>query len=391
METKYKQLNPIGVLTGVKENGYTNGIVTFAWTDEAIVLLSRDGEILKYESGMQLTEDGSYVLVFENYDGYQQIYEFVIDTKAPELLMEGVKMQGKTQTNVKVHYTETEFKAKLVKDGVEVGEYESGTEITETGAYKVKISDYANNSQEVSFEIDKIVAYNADVNDKGLANSVTITATEEVFIMLAKDDTVLDYELGTELTAPGRYSVMIQDLLGNTDRFSFTIIEPKVNAFTHNFDDVPGFEMVVMNGSEKRLNYGTLELFEDGTYEVGVIANGKTYTFTITIDAVAPTLVLNGVVNGGTTKDSVTITDISEPSRVTVYLNDKEISYTHGNILKNGGNYKVVVTDECGNFTEYSFSIEKTMDNANLTLIVIGCIGALGVIVFVFLKKKKIF
>ena len=132
-------------------------------------------------------------------------------------------------------------------------------------------------------------------------------------------------------------------------------------------------------------------LFEDGMYEVGVIANGKTYTFTITIDAVAPTLVLNGVVNGGTTKDSVTITDISEPSRVTVYLNDKEISYTHGNILKSGGNYKVVVTDECGNFTEYSFSIEKTMDNANLTLIVIGCIGALGVIVFVILKKKKIF
>ena len=320
-EVEYKQKIPNGVLTGVSNGGYTNGIVKFEWLDEAMVTLWKDDLILEYKSGMELMQDGNYLLVFENYDGFKETYEFVIDTQSPELMMEGVKMQGKTQTNVSVHYTETEFMAKLYKDGVEVGDYASGTEITETGLYVVKITDYANNTNEISFAIDKIVDYNVNVNDKGLANSVTITANEEVFIALLKDEVAMDYVLDTELNTPGQYSVTIMDLLGNTENFTFTIIEPKVKEFTHNFDNVPGFEMVVMNGTEKRLNYGTLELFDDGTHEVGVLVNGITYTFTVTVDATAPTLKLNGVENGGETKDTVTITDISEIENVKVELN----------------------------------------------------------------------
>ncbi len=320
-----------------------------------------------------------------------ETYEFAIDTKGPELLLEGVKMQGKTQTNVSVHYTETEFMAKLYKDGEMVGDYVSGTAISETGSYVVRITDSANNTSEVTFMIDKTVDYTVNVNDKGLANTVTLSANEEVFISLTKDDAVLDYALGTELTTPGKYSVTIQDVLGNSESFTFTIIQPKVSAFTHNFDDVPGFEMVVMNGAEKRLNYGTLELFEEGTHEVGVIVNGKTYTFTVEVDATAPILTLNGVENGGSTKDGVTITDISEVADVKVYVNGKEISYKHGDILKSAGDYKVVVTDECGNFTEYTFEIEKTVSGATIALIAIGGVALVGGIVFFVLKKKKVF
>ena len=390
-ELDYTQDNPNGILTGVENGGYTNGTVTFTWEDEAQVTLTKDGSIIDYASGEELTEDGLYVLVFENYDGFEVKYEFVIDTQAPTLLLEGVKMEGKTQTNVAVHYEETEFMAKLYKNGVEVGDYESGTEVTETGSYLVKIIDYANNMNVVDFEIDKIVDYTKNVNDKGLANSVTISAKEEVFISIVKDDVAMDYAVDTELTTPGNYIVNIQDLLGNTDSFSFTIIEPKVKAFTHNFDDVPGFEMVIMDGVEKRLNYGTLELFEDGTYEVGVVANGTTYTFTVTVDATDPTLVLNGVANGGSTTGNVTLTKISEAADVKVYLNGKEITYKHGDILKEVGNYKVVVMDECGNSTEYTFEIEKTVSSANIALIVIGGIAAVGGIVFFVLKKKKVF
>ncbi len=391
VETYYVQENPNGVLSGVDNGGYTNGSVTFTWDDEAKVSLFRDGVVLEYKSGTELVEDGAYVLIFENYDGFMETYEFAIDTKGPELLLEGVKMQGKTQTNVSVHYTETEFMAKLYKDGEMVGDYVSGTAISETGSYVVRITDSANNTSEVTFMIDKTVDYTVNVNDKGLANTVTLSANEEVFISLTKDDAVLDYALGTELTTPGKYSVTIQDVLGNSENFTFTIIQPKVSAFTHNFDDVPGFEMVVMNGAEKRLNYGTLELFEEGTHEVGVIVNGKTYTFTVEVDATAPTLTLNGVENGGSTKDGVTITDISEAADVKVYVNGKEISYKHGDILKSAGDYKVVVTDECGNFTEYTFEIEKTVSGATIALIAIGGVALVGGIVFFVLKKKKVF
>ena len=391
VEGMYIQPIPHGELSGVEGGGYTNGTVTFTWQDEAKVTLWKDGSILEYRSGMVLNTDGSYVLIFENYDNYKKTYEFVIDTKSPELLVEGVKMQGKTQTNVTVHYTETEFMAKLYKDGQEVGDYVSGTEIVESGVYSVKITDYADNSSEVNFSIDKVVDYSVNVNDKGLANSVTITGNEEVFVSLVKDDAVLDYVLGTELTTPGKYSVTIQDLLGNLESFTFIIIEPKQNTFTYNFDDVPGFEKVMMNGTEKRLNYGTLELFEEGVHEVGVVVGGKTYTFTLEIDATAPTLTLNGVENGGKTKEIVTITDISETSDVKVYLDGKDIAYKHGDILKAAGKYKVVATDECGNFNEYTFEIEKTISGANIALIAIGGVALVGGIVFFVLKKKKVF
>lgn len=391
IEADYIQETPNGELIGVEDGGFTNGSVSFVWKDEAKVTLFKDGTLMEYKSKDKLTEDGAYVLIFENYDGFMETYEFVIDTMSPELLVEGVKMQGKTQTNVTVHYTETEFTAKLYKDGEEVGDYVSGTEITESGSYVVRISDNANNTSEVNFSIDKVVDYNVNINDKGLANSVKITGNEEVFISMTKGEAVLDYALGTELTEPGKYNVTIQDLLGNSESFSFIIIEPKQNAFTHNFDDVPGFEMVVMNGAEKRLNYGTLELFEEGVHEVGVIVNGKTHSFSVEIDATAPTLTLNGVENGGVTKESVTITDISETADVKVYLNGKEISYKHGDILKAAGKYKIVVTDECSNSTEYSFEIEKTISGATIALIAIGGVALVGGIVFFVLKKKKVF
>ena len=391
VEMNYEQDAPYGLLLGVENGGYTSGKVTFTWEDEAKVTLFKEGQIVEYESGSQLSEDGEYILIFENYDGYMETYQFVIDTKSPELLIEGVKMQGKTQTNVSVHYTETEFIAKLYKNGMEVGDYVSGTEITDTGNYLVRISDYANNTSEVTFSIDKLVDYTANINDMGLANSVTITANEEAYVNVLKGETLIDYVFGNELTEAGRYTVTLEDVLGNTETFSFIIVEPKVNAFTHNFDDMPGFEKVVMDGEEKRLNYGTLELFKDGTYEVGVVANGKTYTFTVTVDATAPTLTLNGVENGGETKESVTITNVSETADVKVYLNGKEITYKHGDILKTAGKYKVVVTDECGNSTEYTFEIGKTVSGSSIAFIVIGCVAVIGGIVFFILKKKKVF
>ena len=391
MEAYYLQKRPLGTLYGVEDGGYTNGKVKFVWEDEAQVVLTKDNKILQYQSGQELTEDGTYVLIFENYDGYRKVYAFVIDTQRPELLMEGVKMQGKTQTNVTVYYTEDLSSAKIYKNGLEIGDYISGTEITDTGRYTVKIVDFASNTNEVSFEIDKLVDYTANVNDKGLANSVIISVAEEVNISVEKDGEAYKYQLDEEIAETGFYTVTMTDLLGNSSEFSFTIIHPVVQGFTHNFDDVPGFEMVIMDGTEKRLNYGTLELFEDGTYEVGVVVNGQTYTFTVTVDSTAPTLILNGVEDGGETKESVTITNISEVAEVKVYLNGKVLPYNHGDILKDAGDYKVVVTDECGNFTEYTFKIRMSASGSTIALIIIGCVAVIGGVVFFILKKKKIF
>ena len=79
------------------------------------------------------------------------------------------------------------------------------------------------------------------------------------------------------------------------------------------------------------------------------------------------------------------------PDSGKVYLDGKDIAYKHGDILKTAGKYKVVATDECGNFNEYTFEIEKTISGANIALIAIGGVALVGGIVFFVLKKKKVF
>ena len=82
---------------------------------------------------------------------------------------------------------------------------------------------------------------------------------------------------------------------------------------------------------DKRLNYGTLELKDDGVYEVGVVVGGNTYLF------------------------------------------------------------KVTVTDEIGNTSEYSFTIEKSISVGAIIGIILGILGVVGVAVVIILKKKQIF
>ena len=89
VEKAYVQSAPLGSLIGVENGGYTNGTVKFEWTDEATVTLEKDGEVIAYTSGQSLTENGSYALTFENFDGHKSVYTFVIDTVKPEAFIEG--------------------------------------------------------------------------------------------------------------------------------------------------------------------------------------------------------------------------------------------------------------------------------------------------------------
>lgn len=390
-EFNYVQANPEGKLNGVENGGYTNSSVSFEWTDEAIVMVEQDGEIIEYTSGKVLTENGRYVITFENYDGFKAVYEFVIDTEKPLINLENVE-NGKTVTSdVKATFEEENLTAELFKDGVSLGEYQSGTAITESGNYEIVVTDLARNETKVSFTIDKFVDFESNVNDKGLSNSVTITANEDVHYTLTRDSEEIAYTLGDKLTAPGIYILTLTDEYGNTIEHTFTIVDDLVPSFEHNFDDTPGFEKVLVNGEETRLNYGTLELQEDGVYEVSVIIDGKAYTFTIEVDSTAPNVAISGVENNGSTKGTVVISEISEPADMKVYRDGVEIEYNIGDELSEIGQYKIVLTDECGNVTEYNFEILYSMNGGAIALIVIGALALVGVVVFIVLKKRRIF
>lgn len=389
-ELAYEQKLPEGLLTGVENGGHTNTAVTFEWTDEAIVNLTKDGEHMAYESGQALTENGVYELTFENFDGYTATYTFTIDTVAPEITTEGASHRESVNEDVKVFYTEENLTAELFKNGKSLGEYTSGNPISADGQYRIRVCDVAGNEVSVEFTIDKTVDYEINVYDKGLSNSVVATTHEIVTTELTKDGEKADYAIGSAITEIGDYTLVLTDALGNKEVITFRIIQPKVQEFTHNFDDIEGFGGVLVNGEDKRLNYGTLELFDDGAYEVGVIVGGKTYTFNVTVDGTAPTLKLNGVENGGVTKDGVKLTNVSETAEVKVFKDGKEIKYKLGDELTEVGKYKTTVTDECGNQTTYEFEIEKSVNGWLIALIIIGVLVLAGGVTVFILKRKEI-
>ncbi len=363
----YVQENPAGALVGVENNGYTNGKVTFTWTDEAVVTLIRDGETIDYESGAELTEDGAYTLTFENFDGFKETYTFTIDTVTPEVKLEGATHRESVNEDVKVFYTEDGLSAELFKNGKSLGNYVSGTPVSADGAYRIVVSDYARNKVEVEFIIDKTVDFAINVNDNGLSNSVIATANEQVTVTLTKNGNPVEYVLGSAITEPADYVLTLTDQLGNSKTVSFKIVVPVVKSFSHNFDDVEGFAGATVNGEDKRLNYGTLELFEEGTYEVGVIVSGNTYLFKVTVDTTAPTITLDGVEIGATTSKGVTVSATSETADLVVTKNGEVIAYALGDVLTAEGSYTVKATDSCGNSAEYTFTIDTTAPTATIT------------------------
>lgn len=388
---EYTQPAPIGKLEGVENGGVTNTAVVFNWEDEVIVTLLKDGVAMEYRSGQKLTEDGVYILSFEDFNGYRETYTFTIDTIAPEIKTEGAEHREAVNEDVKVFYTEENLTAELYKDGKSLGAYASGNPISADGHYRVRVYDLAGNEVSVEFSIDKTVEYDINVYDKGLSNSVVVISQEVLTTELLKNGEKKDYALGSAITEIGDYTLVLTDTLGNKDAINFRIINPLVKEFTHNFDDIEGMGGVLVNGEDKRLNYGTLELFEDGKYEVGVIVGGITYKFTVTVDATAPTIVLNGVENNGSTKEGVSITELSTDAIIKVYLNGEELAYTLGETLATPGSYKVILEDTCGNISEYAFEIQKTLSGGVIALIVIGSVAIAGAIVFLVLKKKKVF
>ena len=385
----YVQPEPIGELQGVENHGHTNGAVRFVWADEAIVSVEKDGESIEYVSGQELTADGAYTVMLENYDGFRVVYEFVIDKTAPEIKLDGVEDGGVTNRSVSITVTETDLDIEVYWNGKVMENYVTGQTLKAEGDYKILVRDLAGNVAEVSFTIDKSVSFIADFYENAVVNSAVIVADETLFVSVEKDGESVEYTFGETLFEPGLYTVTLADILGNSQELHFTIVEPKMQTFIHDFGDVTGLNALTVNGETADLAENILALSESGVYEIGVTVNGVFYTFTVTVDATAPVLTIEGVENGGTTKGKVILGDVSETAEVQVYRNNETIEYVSGMELSEVGIYHIVVTDEVGNVTEYSFEIEKSLNGGIIALIVIAVLAVVGVGVFLLLKKRK--
>ena len=138
---------PVGMLSGVENEGYTNGNVTFAWT-ESEAMATLNGQ--PYAKNSVVKEEGEYIIKLYDKASNFNTYKFIIDKTAPTGTLNGVAIGGVTGTNVTFTWSESSVTATL--DG---GNYTAGKTISEEGPHTIELTDLANNKRSYSFTVDK--------------------------------------------------------------------------------------------------------------------------------------------------------------------------------------------------------------------------------------------
>lgn len=163
---------------------------------------------------------------------------------------------------------------------------------------------------------------------------------------------------------------------------SVVVTDPKAELYA-------GLQSVTVNGEVRELHDGMLVLDADGCYTVTVQTVERTDSFQVTVDATPPTLTLSGVENGGETNGTVLMSDPSEDAELVVSKDGEAIAYRYGEPLTDAGVYHAILTDACGNQTEYRFVIIETADTSWVAFAVIAGILALGGVALVLFRRRK--
>ena len=383
--TEYTQIGPAGVLSGVENGGYTNKNVKFTWTDNATAVITVNGETSEYKSGTTLSDDGEYEIVLTNMDGQTFVVSFVIDKIAPEYELTGADNGATVNNDISLVFGEG-ITAEVSINGDTLA-YMSGEVLMAEGEYEFTLTDKAGNKTVVNVFVDKTADYEINTVDGFVSNDdVVIKANEELTISLSKDGETFAYEFGASLTEEGNYIAHISDSYGNTAEVSFRVLKTTVlNDFAHDFTGV-NIVSSACNGEACELNFAA-----DGKYEITATDGEKEYTFAVTLDRVAPEIVLNGAENGGETKSEVVVESISEEADITVYFNGEKIEYRVGASVSELGEYRVVVTDAAGNTREYTFTIVYGLNGGAVALIVIFVILIVGIILGIVFGKRAVY
>jgi len=115
---------------------------------------------------------------------------------------------------------------KVLVNGEEVTLEKGTLTLTTTGTYEVSI--IANgNEQKFTVNVDATAPTLTitGVENGGITKEAVILSDpiEEATVVITRDDEVVEYTLGDELTEPGAYKVTVTDAMGNVTEYTFEI------------------------------------------------------------------------------------------------------------------------------------------------------------------------
>lgn len=296
--------------------------------------------------------------------------------------------------------------------------YTSNTILKQDGTYRFTVTDLAGNVSSLTIKKDTVAEFEMFetlTDDKVInygivcSNSVSFKALngDSSYIKYVYKDGVLveDFD-DNKFTSHGKWEIIIADSVGNESYFTFQMITHKLSKFDYS---VPyGYKITEIwfsSGYDDTISYmqyvtgegTTINLTENGTYSVVMSSSttGLSSSFTIVINNVAPQIKLVGCNENETTLNDVTISGYQVGDKIEIYRDNKlyktvEIltSSTDAPTITEGGDYKIVVTNEAGVSTSVSF-VKKHILNTPGNVLIVVLILLVAVVVFIGLVYRQ--
>ena len=373
-----------------EENTYSSAswLLVEANKDLANVIISNDAKT--YGIGDRVDAEGVYNVSIEDIAGNAVTLIFVIDKTAPDCTIknengEALNIGAITNQSVSVESSEEDVSITYTLKNGTPQEY-NGL-ISNEGRYTVVVQDKVGNQSTATFTIDKTVAVQGIAKTGQIySDNATITFSEDVTTKMTFNGEVMEYPRSGRFTTDGKYTLIAADNYGNSRTWEFEIVRKNCQTFTH---DIAGFDIAItLDGEQIPIEDvskdGVLALTSTGNYLLVYSMDGaELFTLELSVHNTPPTLEYECDGRSASAKVAV-------KGNYTVQLikDGKQVNYELGNVIKNNGNYKLIVTDEYGNSSECTFEINY-LNGFGIAVIVIVCL-VLAVIAILLIRSRRI-
>ena len=228
---------PVGMLSGVDENGYTNTDVSFSWAEESATA-TLNGDV--YEQNTSISEEGIYTITITDSVGNARNYTFTIDKTAPTGTFSTTNYILSADctyifnSNLSFGWTEANITASILKGDDELDNYKKNTLLTKNGMYIIELEDQAGNITRYKFEIKlpiselelEIIDTDGNIITSSIKVNGAYTASSSVQITPLDDYTVAvngNVITDSVIIEQGSNNIELTDRAGNVIKFTIVI------------------------------------------------------------------------------------------------------------------------------------------------------------------------
>jgi|GEM_PF-2480705 len=251
---------------------------------------------------------------------------------------------------------------------------------------------------------------NGGVITQGSARFVSVNKDSSKIDLIVLNGVEFDPSQAVGFGETGKWEFIVSDDIGNKAYFYFYVITHEISRFEYvspytykitniQYDAGDGVLISYMNNVTQYAFNSKMIFADSGLYLVTVssMVSAAQFTFEIVIDRTPPTAQLSGVENGGSTISNVTLTGCQVGDVIQVYKNGnltQTVVVTSESMkmpeIKDKGDYKIVVTNAAGNEQVFEFTRQYTANVATtITIIIICVLVSIGLFVVLLLRKRR--